>query len=388
MLIKSRNSATESSLALIRALAFMCDPAIVSNEALTEEYLTGLAEHVKPFEDAARSFKSEVWTKRIVLPRFDAQRDGMIRRISSLLENTLSEVKVNYVALPLGYFELDRVANELADCLGKSKSLLCSVKLSELGTALEPERALSAARLLKFIAEEAGSLSCARFAFSCGDQPGTPYFPDTASDTVGFTLSMRYVREVRDIFEKEKGMEKEEIALLLKQVEAEAIAASEHSSLKYAGMDCSLSPWMEESAADLVSTLLKGEFGSPGTHHAVFLVNRTIRDASKNVRTRGFNEVMLPVGEDSTLKRLALEGRITLSTLVSLISVCVAGLDMVALPLSTDPKALAKVLRDIAAIVSSKGRAAGIRMILADGKPGDEVELGQFGKIPVMDASK
>jgi len=106
------------------------------------------------------------------------------------------------------------------------------------------------------------------------------------------------------------------------------------------------------------------------------------------VKTRGFNEVMLPVGEDSTLKRLVLEDRITLSTLVSLISVCVVGLDMVALPLSTDPKILAKVLRDIAAIVSSKGRTAGIRIILVDGRPGDEVELGQFGKVPIMDASR
>jgi uncharacterized protein (UPF0210 family) len=388
MLIKSQNSATESSLVLIRALAFMCDPAVVSNEALMEEYLRGLAQQVKPFEDVARSFKSEIWTKRIVLPRFDVQRDGLVHRISDLVEDVLSKVKVNYVALPLGYFELDRMADELATCLGGSKSLLCSVKLSELGVALEPERALSAARLLKLIAETAGPLSCARFAFSCGDQLGTPYFPDTASDTTGFTLSMRYVHEVQEIFEKEKGREREEIGLLLKRIEAEAIAASEHSSLKYAGMDCSLSPWMEESAADLVSTLLNGEFGGPGTHHAVFLLNQAIREASQGVKTRGFNELMLPVGEDSTLKRLALDGRITLSTLISLISVCVVGLDMVVLPLSTDPRVLAKVLSDIAAIVSSKGRTAGIRIILVDGKPGDEVELGQFGKIPIMDASR
>ena len=364
----------------------MCDPAVASNEALTGEYLKDLDQHIRPFEDAARSFKSEIWTKRIVLPRFNTQTDGMVHRISSLVEDALSKVKVNYVALPLGYFELDRVANELADCLSRSKSLLCSVKLSELGVALEPERALSAARLLRTIAETAGSASCARFAFSCGDQLGTPYFPDTASDTTGFTLSLRYVREVRDIFEKGKG--EEEIALLLERIEAEAIAASEHSSLRYAGVDCSLSPWMEESTADLVSTLLNGKFGGPGTHHAIFLLNQAIKDASQRVRNRGFNEVMLPVGEDSTLKRLALEGRITLSTLVSLISVCVVGLDMVALPLSTDPKILADILRDIVAIVNSKGRTAGIRIILVDGKPGDEIELGQFGKMPIMDASK
>ena len=363
----------------------MCDPAVASDDILTDEYLIGLGQQVKPFEDAARSFKSEIWTKRIVLPRFDVQRNGLVRRISGLVEDALSKVKVDYVALPFGYFDMDRVAEELATSLSGSESLLCSVKLSDLGEALEPERALSAARLLRLIAEVGGPLSCARFAFSCGDQLGTPYFPDTASNEKGFSLSLRCVREVQGIFEKRKGREREEIGLLLKGIEAEATAASKHSSLRYIGMDCSLSPWMEESTAELVSTLLDGEFGGPGTHHAISLLNRTIREASQAVKTRGFNEVMLPVAEDSTLKRLVLEGRITLATLVSLISVCVVGLDMVALPLSTDLKILARVLHDVAAIVSSKGRTAGIRIVLVDGKPGDEVEMGQFGKVPIMD---
>ena len=286
----------------------MCDPAISSDDTLADEYFMELAQQIKPFEDAAKSFKSEIWTKRIVLPRFNVQRDGLVRRISGLVEDALSKVKVNYVALPLGYFDIDRVAEELATSLSGSKSLLCSVKLSDLDTALDPERALSAANLLRLIAEAGGPLSCARFAFSCGDQLGTPYFPDTASDRKGFSLSLRYVREVQGIFEKSKGREREEIGLLLKRIEAEAIAASKFSNLEYVGMDCSLSPWMEESTADLVSTLLNAEFGGPGTHHAVFLLNRAIKEASQGVTTHGFNEVMLPVAEDSTLKRLVLEG--------------------------------------------------------------------------------
>ena len=371
-------------MVLIRALALMCDPT--ARWAPTEDYVDGLAQQAKPFLEVASSFRSRIWTKRMVLPRLDEQADGSIAKMSGLVQDKLSSSGLSYVALPLGHFDLDRVSTELADGLHETEMTFFSLKLAGLGQPLDEGRARSAARLLKRIAESGGPLSCARFAFSCGDQPGTPYFPDTASARSGFTLGLRYVQETQDILNGEGENKEERLTSLLGSVEGEATSASESASLDYLGMDCSLSPWMEESAAGLIETMLGAEFGKPGTHQAVFTLNRLISKVSTNLRTLGFNEVMLPVAEDSKLKGLALSGRITLSTLISLISVCVAGLDMVVLPLSTDTSRLGKILQDVSSIASSKNRPVGIRLVLADGEPGDEIEMGSFGKVPIMEA--
>jgi hypothetical protein len=371
-------------MVLIRALAAMYNQA--AGRTATEDYVNGLAQLAGTLAQVARSFRSKIWTRRMVLPRAVEQADGSIARTSSLIQEGLSKSGLDYIALPLGYLNLDRVSGELVDSLRDTSMLFFSLKLSELGGTLTGERARSAAKLLKHMAESAGPLNCARFAFSCGDQPETPYFPDTASSRKGFCLSLRYAREVRGILEAEEERREQRMASLLKDVEEEALTASEGSSLEYLGMDCSLSPWMEESVAGLIERMLGSEFGGLGTHRAVFELNRMISKTSLDLRTLGFNEVMLPVAEDSRLKELALEGRITLSSLISLVSVCVAGLDMVVLPLSTDISELAKALQDVSSIASSKGRAVGIRLVLADGNPGDEVEMGQFGKVPVMDA--
>lgn len=371
-------------MVLIRALALMCDSN--ARWASTPDYVDELTRQAKPLAEVASSFRSQIWTKRMVLPRLDEQTDGSVTKMSGLVQDKLSESGLNYIALPLGYFDLDRVSGELVDSLCETKMPFFSLKLSGLGELLGEERARSAARLLKRIAESGGPLSCARFAFSCGDQLGTPYFPDTASARKGFTLSLRYVRETRDILNSESGNKEEQVASVLRGVEEEALSASRSSSLDYLGMDCSLSPWMEESAAGLIETALGTEFGGPGTHQAVFALNRMISKASARLRTLGFNEIMLPVAEDVRLKELALDGRIALSTLVSLISVCVAGLDMAVLPLSMSIPRLGRVLQDISSIASSKNRPVGIRLVLADGKPGDEVEMGSFGKVPIMEA--
>ena len=374
-------------MVLVRALTFMSGPINYSDPREAKSHLRNLPREAGGLGEVAKHITPKIWTKRLVLPRLDATDSRSLRELSTSIKDILPDLGVNYVALPLGEVNLEEVADELSTTLAEDSPLFFSVKLSRLGESLPQHRASSAARLLKRIAEKGGPMSCVKFAFSCGDQPETPYFPDTLSSRSSrrsFSLSLRYVKDVQDIIEREPDSAEREVSSLLAKVNGEALEASSRSSLDYIGMDCSLSPWMDESAASLVEVVLGHEFHSPGTHDAVFQLNRLIESASKGVRACGFNEVMLPVAEDSRLKELALDGRVTTSSLVSLVSVCVAGLDMVVLPLSTDLRELAGILLDISSIVNSKRRAAGIRLVLADAKPFDEISMGQFGKVPIM----
>ncbi|MEM3372205.1 MAG: DUF711 domain-containing protein, partial [Candidatus Korarchaeum sp.] len=58
--------------------------------------------------------------------------------------------------------------------------------------------------------------------------------------------------------------------------------------------------------------------------------------------------------------------------------------DMVVLPLSVSKTDLAKLIGDVVTSGRVKGRTVGVRVILVEAEPGEEVNLGRFGKVPVM----
>jgi uncharacterized protein (UPF0210 family) len=67
-----------------------------------------------------------------------------------------------------------------------------------------------------------------------------------------------------------------------------------------------------------------------------------------------------------------------------MIQMCVAGLDMVAIPLSTSRERLARLLMDVLAIAHRKRRPVGVRLLLVPSNPNSYVEIGRFGKVPVL----
>jgi len=101
------------------------------------------------------------------------------------------------------------------------------------------------------------------------------------------------------------------------------------------------------------------------------------------VKAVGFNEVMLPLAEDNCLKKRAKEGKLRLYDLISYIPICAVGLDMVPIPADISDEELLRILKDVEVMSSIKGRTVGVRVILASSKPGDEIELRRFGKVPI-----
>jgi len=87
---------------------------------------------------------------------------------------------------------------------------------------------------------------------------------------------------------------------------------------------------------------------------------------------------MLPVAEDNTLMQRVSEGSLTLSQLLLLTSVCVAGVDMVAV--RRDLETYKSLLKSTMAIQFIKRRPYGVRVIPSDGS--GEFFLKEYGKIP------
>jgi uncharacterized protein (UPF0210 family) len=119
---------------------------------------------------------------------------------------------------------------------------------------------------------------------------------------------------------------------------------------RFAGIDFSLAPFPDASRSigRAIEELGVERFGAPGTLFAASLVTECLRRAT--YPRCGFNGLMIPVLEDSTLALRALEGGFSVNDLLLYSAVCGTGLDTVPLPGDATEDELAGILLDVAAL--------------------------------------
>ena len=322
--------------------------------ALTIFFVSEDMDKLVKYVDQLQNIKDEVvWTKRIAFPP----------ELKDL------ERKVNQIPSGKGiiYSIIHRRAKDelrsIADFLSTDKSFYASVLLNDskyiddvaqLLYSLDPEIATRVAILVN---EEFLT---------------TPYFPVGSANTINDSLStsLIYVRE----FEENRA----ERVLAFADEYSKKI--SKEIGIRYLGIDASLSPWMEESTGRLIENLSGEKMFSFGQLSTVANINRRIFELVWRLKIApiGFSELMLPVAEDNVLMERVREGSLTLSQLMALTSVCVAGLDMIAV--KRDIELYKKILRDSMAIQFTKRRPYGIRIIPSTGE--GEIYLKEYAKYP------
>ncbi len=286
---------------------------------------------------------------------------------------------------------LDRLCSE-SIIFSAYQSRMYRVKIEELKSALECSNSYAsiivtrrrdiqrAVNVLREVAHDLGVEATARLAFSIGAPIETPYYPLSVPLRSGVTVALRYSDMLAST-----PMSKwvDVVSGFLRRVESTVKDAVEGHGVSYLGIDASLSPWREESVVPIVERVLKLPFPSVGSAWAIRRINELIATAAKKagVRSVGFNELMLPVGEDRRLLELADEGKIRLRDLTYLAAYCVAGIDMVAVP--DDPALLASVMLDALAAYDVKGKVVGVR-VLPDVDGAGFIETSMFGRIPVI----
>ena len=287
---------------------------------------------------------------------------------------TVMEV-VDYVAFPLASLDSDRLV-----------ALISSYENAFFSLEYREEYLDEIVEVLRRIPRECGWEAGARFGVSLGRIPTTPYFPVTRSGGEGLSMSLLYVDYLKSRVANGASVSDamREAALRAYKLAYEA-SDSADSRLALIGLDLSLSPWMEESVGALVEQILGAPLMTPGTYSTIGLLNDLLTTLAKSLRAVGFNEVMMPLAEDNRLKELAAVGQLKFRDLLSLTPLCVAGLDMVPIPSTTEEKVLKGVISDLRRFHLLKGRSIGMRLVLVDSEPGVEILLGRFGRTPVLD---
>ena len=168
-------------------------------------------------------------------------------------------------------------------------------------------------------------------------------------------------------------------------VEDALLKAAEGLGLEYRGIDLSPSPWMDESVARVVEEMLGGSICEPGAGAVVAELEGLVEDTCMDVECTGFNQVMLPVAEDNVLKERVAEGCLDARWLLHLASSCAAGFDMAPVPLrGWSGEAARRILAELVVAQARKGKPLAARVVAVDAAPGEWVDLGRFGRTPVV----
>ena len=348
---------------------------VTASEA--DELSEALEGAVSSLLEAVDSAASEVGRRptyvRVALP---SPGGAELRGLAKALEGLASQA-----AISVGQLELS-VSPEDLKALA-SAGLYASLMLREPSW----QQARAAASLIASVASEDPSLAT-RVAVNVSGEDHfiTPYYP-LASAIPGrrlVTAALTYPSFLAAAY-RSGGLSGLTKAIAEAHGVAEALAKAVASGVnaEYAGVDLSVSPWMEDSSLGLVEEVSGVRMPRPGFVVGVRLVNEAVEAASSGLRAVGFNEVMLPVGEDSKLKARVSEGDVNARYLAMLTGACVAGLDMVAVP--ADTQGVAGLILDVASYSRAKGRTLGVRVIPVEGaEPGDKVDLDRFGEAPVI----
>ena len=281
--------------------------------------------------------------------------------------------------------------DKLGDLLPENKDILFSLihvksndqRIKEIPSILKTNSNIYASILLKRI-EDVKDIS--NFLYSLDPELSTrvavliyddflvtPYFPVGSANTIldSLAISLLYANDYLE----------GKVSKSLYEANQLGTKFSKLLNLKYIGIDISLSPWMNESVAEIIEKK-SGKIFSPGNIYTVLELNKEIFNEAwkQKINPIGFSETMLPVAEDSLLIKRVEEGNLRLPHLQQLTFVCVAGLDMVAI--TRDKDLYFKILLDSIAIQFNKRRPYGIRIIPSTGS--DYIFVNGYGKIPVI----
>ena len=344
------------------------------NKSEIEDMIKRFSESV---DSLSKGLEIPVWTKRVAITPIEPNQDAL-NIVDTMLQ--LTQGFIGYLAVPMKVTK-EQDINIVVKILSKGSGVYISTtdEYTELGLFK---------KLLKKVYKELGSVATTRVALSLRRFLLTPYFPAaTALDgEIGVAGALLYVSDLI----REENL-KENIGIHIFNVYNNAIALQNELAkalmIRNYGLDLSFSSWMEESMTTLLEYISGAPIGDVGTLDAINFLNKSLQKAIDDYKLNitGYNEVMLPYGEDSGLMSLGKQELLDLYDFISFASVCVAGVDMIALP-KTDK--LGTILRDIYAVLDAKKRPSGIRIILTDANPLEIIDLEKFGKIPVIKIRK
>lgn len=169
--------------------------------------------------------------------------------------------------------------------------------------------------------------------------------------------------------------------------------ASKRLKVDFGIIDLSLAPTplIGDSIAEIFEEMGLEEAGTPGTTLALALLNDNVKKGGVMASSYvgGLSGAFIPVSEDHGMIKAVQSGSLTLDKLEAMTCVCSVGLDMIAIPGSTNASTISGIIGDEMAIGMINNKTTAVRIIPVYGKEvGDMVHFGGLlGSAPIMNVN-
>ncbi|VEU34708.1 unnamed protein product [Pseudo-nitzschia multistriata] len=313
--------------------------------------------------------------------------EAVVRERLKVLDDCFEKHGIAFVSLgPACSQETVEVCTRIVDFSGRFS---CSVQLASNDVALARVSAETILRNSKLGNPEDGGLANFRFCVA-NVKPYIPFFPaakarteDDETFTIRFAIGLENGALLKDLLEKDAGRTIANILppKTLSPASGSSFAAGfaesvrpiqsicdnlvrewdgSSAALEYIGLDASFNPSLDEegsvaSAVEALDEVSRG-FGGVGTIAATAAMTTAIQtklpseEEGFGIKITGYNGLMLPLCEDKRLAQLATEGKLRMTDLLNVSSVCGVGIDTVPIPGDASVEELTSLLLDVAGL--------------------------------------
>ena len=330
-------------------------------------------------------------------------------RLAQTLEQDAKERGFDYVSLgpalpatPKSFRLVIPILQETQDVfLSGMMTASANQTMSERGSAQHTEIFPEAVRACAEIIHQAAQLSPdgfgnLRFAALANVGPDGPFFPGSYhhDSRPAFALAMESADMAFSAVRKAQTLMGFRQALIT-GLESQATALTSRANhlaqqfdVDFRGIDFSLAPFPQPwcSLGSTLEALGAPALGLSGSLAAAAFLADTL-DRGSWMKT-GFNGLMMPVLEDSTLAARAASGELKVHDLLTYSAVCGTGLDTVPLPGDVTPGQIAALLMDVASLALRLNKPLTARLMPIPGKAAGqptEFDFAYFANGGVME---
>jgi uncharacterized protein (UPF0210 family) len=340
----------------IRSITCFCNPLI-------DGFETSLKHLTKFLENLKKDIEREGWevqTTRLATTPFGYFTNGkdLVKKIQDL-EGLAQKHGFTYLSIGPARLHHREEYQIIPEILSSTENVFLSGSLTHPSKGISVEAIQDCAKIITEAAKiSPDGFTNLRFCATSQVKPFTPFFP--ASYSYGSDSAFAFAMECADAavsaFSNANSLLNGRHTLVSKlndasaQLEKLALFQSRRSSISFKGFDFSLAPFPEEwcSIGGTMESLGVDQLGFMGSLTTAAILMDTL-DQGKWLRA-GFNGLMLPVLEESTLAARSETGIFTVKDLLMYSAVCGTGLDTVPLPGNISAKKIEALLMDIAAL--------------------------------------
>ncbi len=318
-------------------------------------------------------------------PEFLTKKD--YAKAAAQLEILAHSEGFEYVALGPALPHLPESYASIPGLLSNSGNLFFSGHL----TTPQGEISLTAVRACAKVIHQSASLekdgfANLRFAALANVPPWAPFFPAAyhQGKAPAFALALEAADLAVDAFSEATTL-KDARAALISKVETHAAALERISQriagiyqIDFKGLDFTPAPFPEtnKSLGHALESLGLPAIGLSGSLAAAAFLTDTLDRA--NYRRTGFNGLMLPLLEDSTLAKRGAQGVLTVTDLLLYAAVCGTGLDTLPIPGDVTVEQIQAVLLDLAALALRLDKPLTARLMPIPGKQAGDLTDFEF----------